>query len=397
MINFSQYDNCTKIVIPGAINLSTTNFSKAFSQMSRLQYLNINKRIENEITIISAGGYAGSICYSCSNLINSAICGDKVINMSDAYDGCTNLTTAVCGPNVTSMTRSYIRCTNLITAVCGDKVTNMYGAYQGCTNLTTAVCGPNVEYMNSAYDGCTNLTTAVCGPNVTSMRYAYNGCTNLTTAVCGDKVTDMGAAYNGCTNLTTPVCGPNVSDMGGAYTNCTNLTTAVCGPNVTDMYGAYENCTNLTTAVCGPNVTNMYAAYNGCTNIQGNSYFYPSNISSIRDCFKGRNTSNMLNIYVEENSTTMNNCLINRAFYSLTGSAITWTNDSANKRYYNTQANIYIYPVANVYKAEETAMLQDFTYDDNGDGTYTLTGWKETYQGKPSTEMVIPDSPKVIL
>lgn len=70
MINFSQYDNCTKIVIPGAINLSTTNFSKAFSQMSRLQYLNINKRIENEITIISAGGYAGSICYSCSNLIN---------------------------------------------------------------------------------------------------------------------------------------------------------------------------------------------------------------------------------------------------------------------------------------------------------------------------------------
>ena len=162
------------------------------------------------------------------------------------------------------------------------------------------------------------------------------------------------------------------------------------------MSSAYDGCTNLTTAVCGDKVTNMSSAYRGCTNIQGDTYFYSSNISSIGDCFYNRNTSNMLNIYVQENSTTMNTCLINNAD-SITGSAITWTNDSTNKRYYNTQANIYIYPVANVYKAEETTMLQDFTYDDNNDGTYTLTGWKETYQGKPSTEMIIPDSPKVIL
>ena len=61
--------------------------------------------------------------------------------------------------------------------------------------------------------------------------------------------------------------------------------------------------------------------------------------------------SSMLNIYVQENSTTMNTCLISN-IYSLTGSAIEWTNDSANNRYYNTQANIYIYPVANVYQAK---------------------------------------------
>ena len=38
--------------------------------------------------------------------------------------------------------------------------------------------------------------------------------------------------------------------------------------------------------------------------------------------------------------------------HSITGTDITWTNDSANKRYYNAQANIYIYPVANVEQAK---------------------------------------------
>ena len=250
----------------------------------------------------------------------------------------------------------------------------MGSAYQNCTNLTTAVCGPNVSTMSDAYAHCTNLTTAVCGPNVTNMSDAYSNCWNLTTAVCGDKVTSMSYAYY----------------------NCKSLTTAVCGDKVTRMGSAYQYCTNLTTAVCGPNVTSMSWAYRNCPNIQGNSYFYSPNVNDAASCFYGRNTSNMLNIYVQENSNTLNTCLINNTD-SITGSAITWTNDSANKRYYNTQANIYIYPVANVYKAEETSMLQDFTYDDNGDGTYTLTGWKETYRGKPSTEMVIPDSPNIII
>ena len=183
--------------------------------------------------------------------------------------------------------------------------------------------------MTNAYNNCTNLTTAVCGPNVTSMQYVYEGCTNLTTAVCGD----------------------NVTSMDSTYLDCTNLTTAVCGDKVTNMCFAYYGCTNLTTAACGPNVTDISYAYRNCTNIQGNSYFYSPNISSIRSCFSGRNTSNMLNIYVQENSTTMNTCLISNT-YSLTYSNITWTNDSANNRYYNVSANIYIYPVANVYQAK---------------------------------------------
>ena len=41
--------------------------------------------------------------------------------------------------------------------------------------------------------------------------------------------------------------------------------------------------------------------------------------------------------------------------------------------------------------------LEDFTYTTNADGTYTITGWNETYMGKPSTIMVIPDDKNIIV
>lgn len=37
-------------------------------------------------------------------------------------------------------------------------------------------------------------------------------------------------------------------------------------------------------------------------------------------------------------------------------------------------------------------LLIDFDYTSNNDGTYTITGWKETLNGEPSTEMIIPDN-----
>lgn len=41
--------------------------------------------------------------------------------------------------------------------------------------------------------------------------------------------------------------------------------------------------------------------------------------------------------------------------------------------------------------------LNDFEYTDNGNGTYTLTGWKGTLNGETSTKLVIPDSKAVVL
>ena len=42
-------------------------------------------------------------------------------------------------------------------------------------------------------------------------------------------------------------------------------------------------------------------------------------------------------------------------------------------------------------------MLIDFKYTKNSDGTATLTAWKGTLNGVPSTELVIPDDSRIIL
>lgn len=41
--------------------------------------------------------------------------------------------------------------------------------------------------------------------------------------------------------------------------------------------------------------------------------------------------------------------------------------------------------------------LEDFYYTENGDRTVTITGWKGTLNGEPSTEMVFPNDSRVIL
>lgn len=42
-------------------------------------------------------------------------------------------------------------------------------------------------------------------------------------------------------------------------------------------------------------------------------------------------------------------------------------------------------------------MLIDFQYDINRNNTYTLTDWYQTYNGNPSTEVIIPDNPNIVL
>lgn len=41
--------------------------------------------------------------------------------------------------------------------------------------------------------------------------------------------------------------------------------------------------------------------------------------------------------------------------------------------------------------------LVDFEYTANSDGTYTLTAWKQTLNGEPSTELIIPEIDFIIL
>jgi hypothetical protein len=116
------------------------------------------------------------------------------------------------------------------------------------------------------------------------------------------------------------------------------------------MAWTYSACLKLTGApVCGNNVTNMSNAYSYCRNLYGNSYFYSPNVSNMQNCFYNRNASNQLNIYVIKDSTT--NTTIHTQNITGTSSAPIWTEDTANNCQYNTQYNIYIYPVDDVAAA----------------------------------------------
>ena len=324
--------------------------------------------------------------YGCVNLTGSPACGENVINMEYAYAYCNNITGyPVCGENVTNMYMTYTSCYNLTgSPVCGEKVSNIAHAYSFCNNITgSPVCGENVTNMNMTYYNCCNLTgSPVCGEKVSDMSRTYYNCYSLTgSPVCGEKVSNMDMTYYHCRNLTgSPVCGENVTNMSNAYKSCYNLTgspvcgekvtvmsrtydscynltgSPVCGENVTNMSGAYSSCYNLTgSPVCGENVTSMYMTYYNCYNLTGNAYFYSANISDMGSCFHARPTTKRLNLYLPANSTSLTTALINNN-YSMTGFSTTWTNDMvANKCYYNTYYNIYIYPVYNV----ESVMLEN--------------------------------------
>ena len=134
-----------------------------------------------------------------------------------------------------------------------------------------------------------------------------------------------------------------------AFYNMRNLTSANIPNTVTNMSSTYWNCQNLTgSPVCGNNVTSMSSTYRNCYNLHGNAYFYSNRVSNIYNCFYGRNSSNTLNIYVHNGSSTLSRLKYNNS-YSLVGTSITWTN--AGTYLYNTSYNIYIYPVDNVADA----------------------------------------------
>jgi hypothetical protein len=46
---------------------------------------------------------------------------------------------------------------------------------------------------------------------------------------------------------------------------------------------------------------------------------------------------------------------------------------------------------------DPSTILVDFNYVDNKDGTYTLVGWKGTYNGEPSDKLIIPDYACIII
>ena len=283
-------------------------------------------------------GFTPDVIGSEVTLVKNSI--DDVVTYIN-FSGDTDLTRIKYIPDsITNMSESFKYCTTLTgSPVCRDSVKNMHGAYYGCINLTEQpVCGTAVEIMSEAYYNCSNLTgEPVCGFSVINMTSAYSNCSNLIgNAVCGSKVIEMSNAYYGCSNITTPVCGNSVINMVNTYHNCTNLTGI---------------------AVLGSSVQNAHMAYSECPNIGNNAYFYSPNVTNAYQCFYNmEQAGRRLNVYVPKDSSTLTECIKTKGLYKheyVMNQEIT-TNDQIY--YYNTVANLYVYPVDDVedtYKENE--------------------------------------------
>jgi hypothetical protein len=142
--------------------------------------------------------------------------------------------TSIAGLPVTTMEYTFKNCTSLTDAsglVIPNSITQMTNTFDGCTNLITAPQLPNsIILMLDTFKDCTSLTTAPVIPDsVTDMALAFKNCTSLTTApVIPSSVTNVQFLFYGCTNLT------------GTITINANI------PNVSNSY-YYRNCFDGTT------------------------------------------------------------------------------------------------------------------------------------------------------
>jgi hypothetical protein len=108
----------------------------------------------------------------------------------------------------------------------------------------------------------------------------------------------------------------------------------------------FYGCNNFNQPVTIPNgVTNIFRMFCNSYNFGSNVYVYPANLTrqSVANMFQGCNNQSQKHIFTNDTN------VFNGTIYSqsITGTAVTWTQDGDN--YYNTAYNIYIHNVANPY------------------------------------------------
>ena len=84
-------------------------------------------------------------------------------------------------------------------------------------------------------------------------------------------------------------------------------------------------------------------------------------------------------------------------FFIISSIPLKITDTSATFKYSYYGAYYYITVPITVNEFNKEFSLIDFNFIDNGNDTYTLTEWKGTLNGIPSTELVIPNNKRIIL
>jgi hypothetical protein len=116
---------------------------------------------------------------------------------------------------------------------------------------------------------------------------------------------------------------------------------------VTNLHNTFKNCANIGGKVrVGTGVTFMNNCFANCTSENfKNIYVLSNKISGANGAFYNVANTTRHNIFIPNTGTTMTRFLYSNS-YSIAARAITWTNDMTNNGcHYNTQYNLYIYPM----------------------------------------------------
>lgn len=302
-----------------------TDMADAIRAKTQTQITYKPTEMANAINNIETGG--GAIELTTGKLTTSfnapVTIPDSVTLMQGAFIGLLNFNQPVNIPNsVTDMSSCFMNCYNFNQPITiPDRVTGMVCCFKSCYNFNQPITIPDrVTSMFSCFDDCLNFNQPVNIPN---------------------SVTLMAWCFNHCLNFNQPISIPNsVTNMASCFNNCINFNQPLLFPDkVVPMVQVFNNCRNFNQSLC-LNTNNLLATFFNCKNYGSNVYIADSSlIVTSKNMFGNCNNDKIKRIICNNPQVFLGTTATN----SITGSAVTWTQD--NGVYFNTVYNIYIHEV----------------------------------------------------
>ncbi len=223
-----------------------------------------------------------SILGNCTSL-TTAVIPAMVVNLNNAFSGCTALTALTYNATGTSVDET----NKIIYANEGKRLVFYYGSAEELVLPTTVE-----EISNGAFAGKTSLKKITLPASVKIIDdYAFDGCTNLATVEGLDKtgLVKLGAyafSKTAITSVTLPATLNKPADEAAAnvigdhaFEGCTKLQSATVNGTAMGSYMFY-GCTALTTVSLNDNITHLEGwTFCGCTSLD--NVTLPSKLVSV--------------------------------------------------------------------------------------------------------------------
>lgn len=186
--------------------------------------------------------------------------------VSNAFEGCTNLTSVTIPEGVTEIgVNSFKDCTSLRTVTLPTSLKKINSAFLNCTQLT-------VNYNGTLEQWTTMDNDRILMENATSIILSdERNLRDITTLTIPRTIAKIGSnAFNKCTNLTSVTISDSVETIEyNAFKDCASLTSITLPANITEIRNyTFYGCTTLTTITIPDSVKSIgISAFYKCTNL----------------------------------------------------------------------------------------------------------------------------------